>query len=132
MLNHTCCNTGMSTVSECTFLVVTRQPFEATVKGTQEHVHWWSHVGVFPQGAGDGCGQREEQAEAQTVEPPVHLQRGTFLLCNVVQAALDRTQSDASLDTGDRYALRTVGRLPLLRPLPPEDTSESVADDRST
>ena len=61
-------------------------------------MRWWSYVGVFPQGAGDGCGQWQEQAEAQTVEPPVQLQRGTFLLCTVLQAALERSNSAASLD----------------------------------
>ena len=114
--------------------MVTRQPLEATDKGTQAHVHWWSHVGVLPQGAGDGCGQRQEQAKAHSIEPPVHLQRGMQLLCTALQAAHQTAASPTmhQLNTDKRCTLHTVGRLPLLRPLPPEDTSDSVADDRSS
>ena len=57
--------------------MVTRQPLEATEKDTQAHVQWWSHVGVLPQGAGDGCGQWQQQTKAHSIKPSVHLQRGT-------------------------------------------------------
>jgi hypothetical protein len=103
MLNHTCCTRTCPLSAYALAFPMAHRPLTASDQGALCHVHWWSHLGVFPQGAGDGCGQREEQAEAHTIEPPVHLQRGIRPLCTVLQAAQERAQSDARHSTSTTY-----------------------------
>lgn len=99
MLNHTCRTRAGPLSAYALAFPVAHRHLRPNDQDALCHVHLWSHLRVFPQGAGDSCGQREEQAEAHTIEPPVHLQRGIRPLCTVLQAAQERVQSDAHHST---------------------------------